>query len=142
MKASLQALGPVATTVGAVRYLKRYWGPQPCAIFPANAKPNPVKGSADYIYAMDPRMIALRNDLREWFDKNHPVDYDDSGYAGPSGIAANASALTAMSGVPMMPTPIPISNNAKFLASLKIDEMLPTRSLPILDELMRLFSGR
>lgn len=141
MKESLRLLGPAASHDSARKYLGRYWGPAPCAIFPTTSSKKPVRNTSDYLYALDPKMIKIRLTLMKWFNENHKVDETGTGYAGPSGVASNASALSAMAGWPMRPTPIPLLNNTKFLASLGVAELIPAKYVPMLDEVCRLFFG-
>lgn len=124
---------------GAKRYLARVNVPKPNAVYPLTYSDRPSADKDHFIYADDPRMLRLTEELAERCNKEFPVDVLPSGFAGPTGVASDFNALRCVSGYAMDPLPIPVFNNAKLVASLGLRDSIREVDAPYLKELIRLF---
>lgn len=126
---------------GAKRWLGRKRGPVPNAIFMNTYSLEPKAGSADFIYALDSRVLNLTETLVKRYNSEFKIDVLPSGFAGPTAVPGNFNALLNVSGCGMDPLPIPISNNRAFCEKNGIAPAILPKDRPWLSELVKLFFG-
>lgn len=124
----------------AKNYIGRKRLPRANALFLNSYSRTPQKPE-DYIYADDPRVLKMTEALSDTCNREFPVDVDETGFAGPSAIPSDFSAMRCVSGYGMDPLPLPVFDNAKLVQSLGLVSKIRPADVPWLKELIRLFFG-
>lgn len=127
---------------GAKRYLASRKEARPHALLPLTYADKPVAPTSDnFAFAMDPRTLKLTEVLATKLNDEFPPDTQDNGFAGPSAVPGNFSAILSVSGQPLDPLPLPIMDNADFIESLGLSDAIKPNDIPFLKEVIRLFFG-
>lgn len=127
---------------GAKKWLTRRRVQRANAILPLTFKADPREmGPSDYLYADDPRALALKERLHEMAEREFPPDVRPTGFCGPTGVPGGFSVLRNVSGIGMDPLPLPLVSNDSFVASRGLVNAIRPADRPWLAELVRLFFG-
>lgn len=126
---------------GAKRWLSRSRLPRANAVTPLSIQDKPERTRDNYLYADDPRCLALTESLSRRLTETFPTDVLQSGFAGPTSVPGDFYGLLNVSGYGMDPLPIPISNNAQLIKSENLASEMRDSDRPFFRELVRLFFG-
>lgn len=140
--ASSPGFAAAVKTTAAKRYLSRPRRRSPNAILPMTFETDPRRLTDEsFLFADDPRALRVAERLVTKMSESFPVDVLPSGYCGPTAVPSDWNGLLNVSGCGMDPLPIPITDNATFIAANKLLPNIKKEDEPWLRELIRLFHG-
>lgn len=129
------------STTGAKRWLNRNRLPRANALVPLSLADKPERSREAYLYADDPRCLALTESLAERLTDTFPTDVLPTGFAGPTSVPGDFYSVLNVSGYGMDPLPIPVSDNAQLIASNDLASRIRAEDAPFLEKLVGLFFG-
>lgn len=124
-------------------WLNRDRTQRPNALYPTTMKSMKEvrRGTEDFVYAMDPGALRLKEELGDKMSNLFKVDVLPNGFGGATAVGATFHGLRNVSGVGMNPLPIPISNNATLIRVNNMAEDIRPEDIPFLVETVKQFFG-